>query len=725
MNPFVRALPLLWISLLAPATISAATPSADWQAVFARKGELVFIRELTTFALNKPVGEFPAALAGVGTLPESRRAVARSVIISGWTERDADSAIAARKAATPPWTDAELVPFFQTLAWIAPDRAFALADAETVPALRASAVLMIMHALAERDPRRFVKELHARHLAAADTTAAFPEILLLWGNIAPADALAALASRPVTENNPDLRIPILGNWARKSPREAFAWITANLQGPQRTDAALELARAIGQNDWEALRALALSTKDAELRTVLEKAVREAAAWQPPEKIWKQINSDGWTDVSDDALPSLIDYAATRPKAEALAFYRGIPPGLVDSSYTSDKLSEAWTLADPDSALAWARGLTDADLRNHTLLHINSMLTEVDPDFALAQIEQTPQGPLQTKLIRNTALAFAKTDLPRASEWVFSLKPGAAQNEAVEALATGAARNHPVEFAAQIDKLPEGLARTRLFGDFAAKWLRMDTAAASAWLLALPNGPDRSAALKPALRALASQCPEQALGMADKAANPAERVDLIKQLAEFQSVQHTDRVLALIDSLPEGRDKKQALQRALQTLSEDDPVTMSELIEQGSFGVPAGNVVSTVLDKWKGPPSEAAAWLARMTAKYPDQSGINPAYTANFARAWSRSDPDAALAWITTLPEDKHRSAAADALVRGTAERFPARGLALAAQLGASDRSLRETVESLSIRAPERIESLIRESALPEARKTQALAWIKK
>jgi hypothetical protein len=64
-------------------------------------------------------------------------------------------------------------------------------------------------------------------------------------------------------------------------------------------------------------------------------------------------------------------------------------------------------------------------------------------------------------------------------------------------------------------------------------------------------------------------------------------------------------------------------------------------------------------------------------------------------------------------------------VRSTAERFPSRGLALAAQLGASDRALRETIESLSLKTPDRVETLIRDSTLPDARKTQALAWIKK
>jgi hypothetical protein len=725
MPAFIRALPLLCLPWLLAAPVGAGPVSADWQEVCTRKGELAFIRDLTAFALNRPVAELSAALAQASTLPESRQSVARSVLVSAWTERDVDSAVNASQSAKPAWTQAERIPFFQTLARLSPDRAFALADAEPSPEIRSAAIVIIMQALAERDPRRFVLELHARHLDAEAGTDSFPEMLMLWANIAPADALAAIPSRTDTTDHPDFRMLILNRWARRSPADALEWITRHLQGSERTEAVRQLALSVAQTDWETLRKLAGSTRDADLRTILEKTVREAASWQPPETIWKQIKAEGWKDLSDDALPSLINYAATRPKAEALAFYRGIPPDFVGNSYVSDQLSEAWTLADPDSALAWARGLTDTDLRDHTLLHINSMLTEVDPDFALAQIEQTPQGPLQTQLIRNTALAFAKTDLPRAADWVFSLKPGAAQNAAVEALATGAARNHPVEFTAQLDKLPAGLARTRLFGDFAAKWLQMDTVAASAWLLALPDGPERSAALKPALRALAAQSPEQALDMAAATTRPSERADLIKQLAEFQSVQNTDKVLALIDTLPEGRDKKQALQRALQTLAEDDPASMSELIEEGTFGVPGGNVVSTLLDKWKGPPSEAAAWLARMTAKYPGPSGINPAYTSNFVRDWARSEPAAALAWVTTLPEDKHRAAAADALVRSTAERFPSRGLALAAQLGASDRALRETIESLSLKTPDRVETLIRDSTLPDARKTQALAWIKK
>ncbi len=721
MNRSAVALAVLLIALPSPCLhATEPTPSA-WVAVTKTSGELAFVHDLAAYALACPMDDFAPSLTGADALPAERRQIARTILIAAWVERDADTAIASRQSAGKQWTADDLVPFYQALAGLSPDRALRLIAAENDPMERVRCFYFTLQKLAATDPAKVVPAIREHRLAEGEDG---PWFIALWGELSPPDALQATLEHPASPERNQLQLGVLHGWLGKDPAAPFAWIAGHLENPAREEFSTRLAQALAHSDWNALRKLADDTRDPALRAILEKAAIDSLAWQGAAALWEHVRTKGWDGVPDHALSSLAGYAAKLPKAEAVEFFRGIPPRMIDGEYASDAISEPWALIDPDSALAWARGLPDASLRDYTLLHINSMLTELDFDFAIAQIEQTPQGPLQTRLIRNTALALGKTDLPPATDWVLSLPAGAAQNEAVDALALIAARTRPDVLATHIKDLPAGPVRTRLIGQLASHWLKEDIPAATAWVLALPDGPERAAALRPAMDALARQSPEEAIAMAPTVTDPAERAHLIRQLAEHQAANHIDAVLALIDTLPDGSEKTRTRDQALRTLAKDDPVTMSELIVEGSFGRPTSSVVGAVLDNWKGSTESAGVWVKQLLANFPpDQTSHARAYVSNFVNNWTRTDHGAARAWVESLPESNERTGAVDALAIGTSRRFPAEGFAIAVDLDATDRGLRETVNALSRSSPEQVEALIRNSLLTEARKQKALSWI--
>jgi hypothetical protein len=88
-----------------------------------------------------------------------------------------------------------------------------------------------------------------------------------------------------------------------------------------------------------------------------------------------------------------------------------------------------------------------------------------------------------------------------------------------------------------------------------------------------------------------------------------------------------------------------------------------------------------------------------------------------------TDPAGAVSWVASLPEGKIREQAGGELAMRMAAYRPAEGFQLAVRFGASDSTLQRTVQSLSRLAPSQAEELVRNSALPENRKTKALAWL--
>jgi hypothetical protein len=504
-HPAAVSLSLLFV-IATPALPAAETASPlEWKQVIEPGGRLAFVRNLASFGLERPAPELSLAFTKAADLQGENRDIARALLLTAWVRRDPQSARKARETASPPWSEPERIRYFQALAGVSADATLSELDALPASPAKSQYLFFTFSTLSELDPQRTAREIRTR-LPDAGSDAEW--LFGIWGESAPEDALSALDTFSDPKQRDALKHNLLQSWITRAPEKALHWILSHEDAAQRDESVYSAARLLGYNDWDALRRLADSISDKHVRGLLEKAATETMSSQGPDKLWAQIRTKGWEGVAGHDLNSLFEYAAKRPQKEAAAFYRSVPASLIDGEYTSDLLSEPWTLADPDGALAWARSLPDIRLREHTLLHINSMLTELDPDLALAQIEQTPPGKLQSRMMRNTALALAKTDLPRATEWTFSLPPGEARDEALQGLAIAAARNQGRAFALQLEKLPAGPARTRLTGEFTECWLKEDTAAASAWVFALPDGPERKAAFRPALQALAAQSPDE-------------------------------------------------------------------------------------------------------------------------------------------------------------------------------------------------------------------------
>lgn len=114
---------------------------------------------------------------------------------------------------------------------------------------------------------------------------------------------------------------------------------------------------------------------------------------------------------------------------------------------------------PETALAWARNLEQAEERNDALGRIAAVIAEKDPkqaiDLATGEVEE---GPMRNRAMVQVAQRWAQKDPAKAGKWVASLPEGSARRGALINLAKTWSNSDATGFAnwasTQENALPE-------------------------------------------------------------------------------------------------------------------------------------------------------------------------------------------------------------------------------------------------------------------------------
>ena len=188
-----------------------------------------------------------------------------------------------------------------------------------------------------------------------------------------------------------------------------------------------------------------------------------------------LNEVGWMWAQQDA-PAAAAFALTLGKeAEA-----GLLP----------QIAQHWAGRDAAAAIAWGRQLPEGTARDQFLASAVGRMAQQDPKTAAAQL---PQLPL------------------------------AQQEAAAGQIARSLARSSPEEAARWASQLPEDSnVRGNAYGQILADWVEGDPYRASEWLVKLPSGQSRDAAVSTFAIRLRDTDPDSAAVWAGSIANEGQR-----------------------------------------------------------------------------------------------------------------------------------------------------------------------------------------------------------
>jgi hypothetical protein len=188
------------------------------------------------------------------------------------------------------------------------------------------------------------------------------------------------------------------------------------------------------------------------------------------------------------LPELI---ATDPDA-VKRLVEHYPAGLIREQLLRHT-AHTWSAVDLQGAIAWARGVNDEGERVIAATEIVSQVGQSNPGHAIEVSDVFGVG-RDNGTVEHIAQLWAVRDLQAALDWTGAQPPGPQRDQILARVVTVEAERSPAEAANTVlQQMSPGPAQTNALAPIVREWSIRDTAAASAWMQDLPQGPLRDVA----------------------------------------------------------------------------------------------------------------------------------------------------------------------------------------------------------------------------------------
>jgi RNA polymerase sigma factor (sigma-70 family) len=342
----------------------------------------------------------------------------------------------------------------------------------------------------------------------------------------------------------------------------------------------------------------------------------------------------------------------------------------------------WAKDDPQAALAFAMKY-GGDRHNH-----NSFISDVvkgweesDPEAAAAWWQQLPPGALRHGMTQDVISALADANPSAAFPLLAGLDPGT-QKELIQRIFDDWGESDPAAAFAEVSAMPPGPLRDTAFSWLSLGRSAQDPQAALAWAETLPNATEKAEAVGDAISEMGTTDPKQAMDYVASLPPGEERYNTVGVLTMDLEFNDPGTALTFVQQLPDGKEK-QAAQRVIAVIwSQSDPAAAMAYVEglppadtQSPPGAPA--ILTTVGTYWaENAPQDALAAVGNLSAgpsrdafvsgvfdgllkSSPSDAenlvsslptGQQTAAANQVTTALATTDPAAAAAWMSSLPE---------------------------------------------------------------------------
>lgn len=420
-----------------------------------------------------------------------------------------------------------------------------------------------------------------------------------------------------------------------------------------------LQRAVAER-WASLdphEAFAHSARqpNGDLRAALGSAAGVKLAALNPETALEYITNANGEEKFRNA--HLLLPAVARVNPARAAEYLESTPQLAGRDALYRMVAQEYALVSPVDALSWTASIPHKGLRDEATRHAWSSWARHDPAAAARMADSGVGSGAPSYVFEDIASSWSRTDLAGAIQWVDSLPEGDNQKSAARRLNASMEILDSSQASALLASATSPAARTALTPQLAAALARSDPAAAISWVQFLPEGPDRSQALRPAFEQWANTDPAAAAQYANQLTDAKQRSDLLKRAIERWTNDDPMAVTQFAQQLPAGKERDTALALGIRGLAQTDHqqalALFKTLQDPEMIGRAAGELMQTVAKQ----DGAAALTLAQqMPADAPPQ-----AYQS-LVRGWAFDHMTDAGQWINNLESGPRKDAAIKAYV---------------------------------------------------------------
>ncbi len=249
---------------------------------------------------------------------------------------------------------------------------------------------------------------------------------------------------------------------------------------------------------------------------------------------------------------------------------------------------AWSQREPDAALAWSRGQSDAARRARLLLAAGFAMAQTAPRRALALADELPAGRDRWLLVSAAAQTWVAADRAAALAWVRDLPEGASRDAALAGIETGLgvpstrrrgsgpgqrsiasrglgggalvwAADSP-DFNAWLATQPPGRDRDEALLDYVRQRGALDTGAMGQWLASLPGSPARTRALELYVESRLGSAPAEAAAFLRTLPRSDVPDALLEQVARRWLITNPDAAVPWLRDAPMPEFQKDRLLR---------------------------------------------------------------------------------------------------------------------------------------------------------------------
>lgn len=454
---------------------------------------------LQTLAQKDPAGAFAAATELTG----SRRTQAMDSVLWIWVGKDPQGALS--KVCSLPRKDRVkgISTVFNT--WASNDPTGAAAAAASMPELtkaeRRNAISQIASQWAGSDAAAALQWARSLNPKEGGNSAVSSAIQSLAHQDGPAAAAAwAGLSR---QQQTGMLSSIAGGWARHDEAAATAWAQGLPNPRDRAEAVTGLLYGADLANPERITSLLAQLPTGPARSGAISYMVQNRSDDDPAAMLKWLGTlpegDRFAALKNEHGSSFT-YYLSQEDPDAFAALLASTPGAASGSGSLSSLASEFALRDPASALEWTGTLETSGQRRDAANQILQTWAYENPQEALAKARAFPDAEEQKAAVNTVLQTWAQNDPDAALAWAAT---ATGEEKDLVQLQGSLARadSEPSESASMVSALlsrsgaevPAHLANAA--ASVASSWFRQDTAAASQWAAALPEGPAREQAVQ--------------------------------------------------------------------------------------------------------------------------------------------------------------------------------------------------------------------------------------
>jgi hypothetical protein len=272
-------------------------------------------------------------------------------------------------------------------------------------------------------------------------------VVEVWGTANPKDAGQFVSQMPKGAEQDAAVERLAGTWGKANPGDAVRW-AETLNGSARNAALVSIASGWARKDPVA-------------------ATQWAGTWPTD------------SPVRSKTIKDALSYWVMQDSRAAGSFVGTLPQA--DQPQAIEAVAPVMAQQDAPKAIAWAKSLTDSDIRDIALQQVVTRWADNEPAAAAPWVLTEPEGTARAELVHTIAMNWMASNSGDALIWVESLPPGASRDSAADAVAAKLAPTDPANAAGWAESISRLDLRSARMEQVAEAWLKIDRTAAQAWV----------------------------------------------------------------------------------------------------------------------------------------------------------------------------------------------------------------------------------------------------